>query len=403
MRKAKLFCTLMMAGALMTSLFVPAAAGENTAEEAAVTTEAAVAEEAAEAADDAQAAAEETAEAADAAQTAEEEVTEAVDPAQSETEGAAEAAGDDAEDTQQAAASIRVGAMVGPTAMGMVRLMEQAELGETQNTYEFADLMTDASAFVAPLASGELDIAALPSNLSSVLYNKTEGGIQVLAVNVLSVLNIVERGESINAVADLAGKSIYATGQGATPEAVLRYLLKENGVDPDADLEIHWCADTTEALSFITEDAEAIAMLPQPFVTAACAKVEDLRVALNLGEEWDKLENGCSIVTGVLAVRTEFAQAHPDEVAVFLDEYAASEEYVTGQPEEAAALIEKYGIVQSAAMAQKALPECGITFLTGEECKDALEGYLQILADTDPAMVGGKLPGENFYYTRVIG
>ena len=303
-----------------------------------------------------------------------------------------------AEETPAEDTVVRVGAMAGPTAMGMVRLMEEAGLGETENTYEFADLMTDASAFVAPLSAGELDIAALPSNLSSVLYNKTEGGIQVLAVNVLSVLNIVERGESINSLADLAGKSIYATGQGATPEAVLRYLLKENGVDPDADLEIHWCADTTEALSYITQDAEAIAMLPQPFVTAACAKVEDLRVALDLGAEWDSLDNGCSIVTGVLAVRREFAEAHPDEVAAFLDEYAASEQYVTEQPEEAAALIEKFGIVQSAAMAQKALPACGITFLSGEECKAALEGYLQILADTDPAMIGGKMPGEDFYY-----
>lgn len=220
----------------------------------------------------------------------------------------------------------------------------------------------------------------------------------MLAVNVLGVLNIVERGETLQSLEDLKGKSLYATGQGATPEAVLRYLLTENGIDPDADLTIQWCADTTEALSYITEDAQAIAMLPQPFVTAACAKVEDLRVALDLSEEWEKLDNGCEIVTGVLVVRRTFAQEYPEEVTAFLKEYQASVDYVTEDPEGTAALIEKYGIMASATLAQKALPGCSVTFLAAEEMKEVFSGYLEILFSSDPKIVGGKLPEEDFYF-----
>ncbi len=301
-------------------------------------------------------------------------------------------------ETQDSA--IRVGALSGPTAMGLVKLMEDAEEGNTRNRYAFADLMTEASASAAPLAAGELDIAAVPANLASVLYNKTDGGVRVLAVSVQSVLQIAARGDAIQTVPDLKGRILYAAGQGATPEYVLRYLLTENGLDPDADLEIRWCADTTEVLARVEKDPEAAAMLPQPFATAACAKTEGLHIVLDLGEEWDRLDNGCSIVTGVMAVRTAFAEEHPDLVDAFLEEYRASVQYTEEDPAGAAALIEKYGILGSAAIAERALPSCGIVCLTGEEEKDALSGYLQILYEQDPASVGGAMPGDDFYMNK---
>ena len=300
--------------------------------------------------------------------------------------------------TEEVSQVIHVGAMSGPTAMGMVRLMELSGLSQTVNTYEFADLMTDATAFAAPLSTGELDIAAVPANLAAALWNKTQGKIQVLGINVLSVLYIVERGDEIHSLEDLKGKKIYATGQGATPEAVLTYLLNAKEIDLQKDLEISWCTDTTEALSYIAEDEGAIAMLPQPFVTAACAKVEGLHPALNLGEEWENLGGQSRIVTGVLAVRTDFAAEHPQEVNAFLEEYAVSAAYPQEEPEKTAQLIEDYGIVASAALAQKALPACGITFITGEEMKETLSGYLEALFETNPALVGGAMPEESFYF-----
>lgn len=258
--------------------------------------------------------------------------------------------------------TIKVGALTGPTAMGMVKLMDDSDKGTSANKYEF-ELKSEASAFVAALAKGEIDIAAVPANLASVIYNNTDGGVKLLAINTLGVLYIVERGDSVKSLADLSGKTLYATGEGAAPEYALRYLLKENGLDGENAPNIQWCADTTEALSYISSDENAIAMLPQPFVTAAQAKVDGLRVAISLNDEWAKLDNGSAMVTGVVVCRSEFAEKYPRQLEKFMQEYEASVKYVQENTENAAALIGNYEIVK-APIAQKALPYCNITFIT---------------------------------------
>lgn len=293
---------------------------------------------------------------------------------------------------------IRIGAMSGPTAMGMVKLMANNEEGACANTYEFAELSTDPAAFVAPIAKGELDMAAVPANLAANLYQKTEGKVCVVAVNTLGVLYVVERGESVASIADLSGKKVYATGQGAVPEYTIRHLLKANDMDPDTDLSIQWCADTTEALSYVSSDENAIAILPQPFATAACAQVEGLRVALDLNEAWDALGENSQITTGVIVVRKQFLEEHKGQVEAFLKEYEASVAYTNENPSEAAALVEKYGIVAKAAIAEKAIPKCHIVFLSGDDMKDSLSGFLEVLYTENPESVGGAVPGEDFYY-----
>lgn len=294
--------------------------------------------------------------------------------------------------------TVRVGAMSGPTAMGMVKLMSDSESGTTANTYEFADLSTDAQAMVTPIAQGELDIAAVPANLASVLYSKTNGGVKVLAVNTLGVLNLLEKGDTISGIKDLAGHKLYATGQSAVPEYVIRYLLSSNGIDPDKDVEIQWCSDTTEALSYLKEEDGAIAVLPQPFAAAAMAQIEGLRLVEDLNDAWDELDTGSRITTGVIVARTEFADEHPEAVEKFLSEYADSVAYTESNVSDSAALIEKYGIVAKAAIAEKALPKCHIVCLTGDEMKTALSGFLTVLYNQNPAAVGGALPGDDFYY-----
>lgn len=296
------------------------------------------------------------------------------------------------------ATPIRIGALQGPTAFGLVKLKEDADNGATENAYEFQDFSTDPSTFVAPLAKGEIEIAAVPANLASVIYNNSEGKVRLLAINNLGVLSIVERGETVSSIADLAGKTVYATGQGATPEYTLRYLLKANNIDPDNDVTIQFCADTTEALSFINGDEAAIAMLPQPFVTAALGQVEGLRVALDLNDEWAALDNGCSIVTGVIVANTAFVESNPEAVETFMKEYEASMTYAQENVEDNAALIEKFGIVAKAPVAVKAFPGCHLSLMTGSEMQATMAGYLQILFDENPAAVGGKLPADDFYY-----
>ncbi len=297
--------------------------------------------------------------------------------------------------------TIRVGALKGPTAMGMVKLMDDAEAGNTANQYEFT-IAAAIDEITPKIVQGQFDIAAMPANVSSVLYNNTDGAVSVLAVNTLGVIYIVETGESVQSAADLKGKTIYASGKGATPEYALNYVLKQNGIDPEKDVTIEYKSEHAECAAALAEAENGIAMLPQPFVTTAQVKNDKIRIALDMTEEWEKVQTGedkSALITGVVVVRNEFLQAHPEAVAAFMDEYKASTEYVTANVEEAAALIEKYDIVP-AAVAQKALPYCNITFIEGQDMKTQLGGYLNTLFEQNADAVGGTLPDEGFYYLR---
>ncbi|MBQ7283457.1 MAG: ABC transporter substrate-binding protein [Oscillospiraceae bacterium] len=293
---------------------------------------------------------------------------------------------------------INLAGMSGPTSMGLVGMLDKSAKGETVNNYNFT-LAGAADEITPKLVKGELDIAAVPANLASVLYNNTEGKIQILAINNLGVLYVVEQGETIKTFADLKGKTIYSTGKGTTPEYALNYLLTQNGVDPAADVTIEWKSEAAEIVAVLKQNPDAIAVLPQPFVTAAQSQVEGLKVALSFNDEWNALGNGSSLVTGVIVARKAFVEENPAQVAAFLDEFKASTEYINTNVEEGAVLVENL-IGVKAGVAKKAIPNCNIKFFEGEEMKAVVSGYLQTLFDQNPKAVGGKMPADDFYYAR---
>ena len=289
-------------------------------------------------------------------------------------------------------ATLRIAGLKGPTTMGLVNLMAD----EVASSYDFT-MYGAADEIVPLLVKGDLDAAAVPANLAATLYNKTNGAVEVACINTLGVLYIVENGETVNSVADLKGQTIVTTGKGTTPEYGLRYVLSENGVDPDSDVTIEYCSEATEALSKVQAGEATIAMLPQPFVTSALSQVEGLRVALDMNEEWQKVA-GSKLVTGVLVVRKDAVENDPEAFASFMEGYAASVEAANSDLEGTAALCEQYGVVAKAALAQKALPQCNIVFETGDEMKADLETYFNVLYAADPTRVGGTLPADYFYY-----
>ncbi len=297
--------------------------------------------------------------------------------------------------------SATVMALKGPTAMGMVSLMNQADQGEiTDENYNF-QIVASPDEVTPAIAQGTADIAAVPANLASVLYQKTDGSVQVLTINTLGVLYLVENGDQIQNISDLKGKTIYASGKGATPEYALNYILKESGLTPGEDVQIEWKSEHTECVAALAEHEDAIALLPQPFVTTAQSKNDSLRVALDLTEEWDNIqkENGgnSSLVTGVTVVRTEFVQEHPEIVEDFMERYQESVTFVNDHAEEAAKMIGNYDIIPEE-IAKKALPECNIVYIDGAEMKEKLSGYLEVLKQENPQAVGGTLPTDEFYY-----
>ena len=290
--------------------------------------------------------------------------------------------------------SIKVAALKGPTAMGLTKLMDDDE--KNNLPYEFT--IAGAADEITPLiAQGKVDFACVPANLGAVLYKKTEGKISALAVNTLGVLYICENGDTVKSVADLKGKTIYSSGKGATPEYALNFILKSNGIENDVNIE--WKSEHSECLAALLANENAVAMLPQPFVTTAQMKNEGVRVAIDLNDAWDDLNLSSTLLTGIVVVRKEFAENNPDAVKDFLERYSASVKFVNENIDEAAELIGKYDIVP-AAVAKKAIPSCHIVCISGDEMKSKLSGYLQMLFEQLPASIGGAMPADDFYYTK---
>lgn len=320
------------------------------------------------------------------------EVTETAEVQDREEDGEEIEAEDVQEDTADITKTISVGALKGPTAMGMAEMLDDDD-------YEFT-IVASPDEIVPMIVQGKLDVAAVPANLASMLYQKTEHQVSVLAVNTLGVLYLLENGDSIQSVEDLRGKTIYASGKGATPEYALNSVLTANGIDPQNDVTIEYKSEHAEVVAALTQDTTAVGMLPQPFVTTALMKNDQLRVALDLNELWEAAQtDGSGLVTGVLIAQNSFIEENKDAINDFMDDYKESVAFVNEDTESAATIIGAHDIV-AAEVALKAIPECSIVYIEGEEMKTMLSGYLNTLLEQNPEVIGGSLPDDGFYYQR---
>lgn len=303
--------------------------------------------------------------------------------------------------------TVHLGLLSGPTGMGAAKMLADNDATYAQveaGTYEGGTLLRyevtlgsdPANDIVPRLTNGELDIAAIPTNLAATLYNRTDGGIKLLALNTLGVLHILENGDTVNSLADLEGRTLYATGQGSNPEYVLNYLLEANGLDPAADVDIQWLASEELTARMASGDID-LCMLPVPAATTVMMQNSDVRDAIDLNDAWTESGAQGTFTMGCLVARTEWLEDNSELVPGILEEYAASIDYANSNPEEAAALIEQYGIVPKAAVAQAAIPQANMVCITGEDMK-GIADYYQVLFDADPTSIGGAIPGEDFYY-----
>jgi NitT/TauT family transport system substrate-binding protein len=293
-------------------------------------------------------------------------------------------------------ADINVAVIKGPTGVGMAKLMDDSSKGNAKNNYTFT-LAASPDEVVPKIVTGEIDIAAIPTNLAVTLYKKTNGNIRMLAVNTLGVLHILENGDSVKTVADLKGKTIYSMGQGANPEYILRHILSKNDIDPDKDVKIEFVGTNDELVGAIVSGKANIAMVPEPAATTVLSKVSTLRRALDVNKVWEAAVGESSLMMGCVVVRADFLKENEAAVKNFLKEYKESIKFCDNVTE-AAKLCEAQGIIPSAAIAEAAIPNCNIVYSDGSDMKNRISGYFKILYDANPASIGGELPSDDLYY-----
>lgn len=287
------------------------------------------------------------------------------------------------------AKNIRIGSLKGPTSIGLMKMMDDT-------SYSF-ELATTADELLPKMISGDLDIALVPANVSSVLYNKSEGAVQVIDINTLGVLYAVSADDSIASVKDLVGKNVYITNKGTTPDYITQYLLKANGIDI-SDVNIEYKSESAEVAAILNSDPEAVGILPQPFVTACMLKNDSLKDVLDLTAEWDKINPDSQLLTGVTIVRKEFLENNKDAVMRFMKDHEESVEYAVSNVEDTAGKVVEAGIIEKEPLAVKAIPKCNVVYIDGSKMQNDLMGYLEVLYELDPSSVGGKLPNDDFYY-----
>ena len=291
---------------------------------------------------------------------------------------------------------VNLATLKGPTGIGMTWLLDSADKGTALNDYTYT-IAAAPDEITGKLINGAIDIAALPTNAAANLYQKTEGKVKLLALNTLGVLYILENGEKVNGVADLKGLTIGASGQGAVPEFALNYILTENGIDPEKDVEIKWFDEHSELAAQMLSGKVNVAIVPEPFVTTITMQNKDIRVALNVTDEWDKVAD-CALSMGCIVVRTEFAEKNPKAVENFIKEYEISVENTNNNIDETADLCVKYEIVAKKPIAVAAIPRCNIVNVTGDDMKNQIKGFYDLLFSFKAGLIGGALPDENFYY-----
>lgn len=288
-----------------------------------------------------------------------------------------------------------VACMTGPTGIGMAKLMADSAAGTTANNYSFT-VASAATEINAKFINGEINIASVPTNVAATLFNKTGGKVKMLAVNTYGVLSVLEKGNTITSVADLKGKTIYSTGKGQNPEYILKYILTENGIDPENDVTINFVSSEDLVAKLISGEAE-VAMAPEPAATTVMVKNAELTRVLSINDEWAKVSDS-KLMMGCVIALDSYVEANTAAVEKFLEEYSASVSFASTDVDEAAKYCATYKITASEAIAKKAIPTCNLCYVTGTEMKNNVNGYYNVLFNADPTSIGGALPTDALYY-----
>lgn len=302
------------------------------------------------------------------------------------------------ENTNTEKVKVNIYGIAGPTGIGMADLMSKSKANKTEFDYNF-NIVGSNEEIVAKISNGEADIAAVATNLASSLYNKTSGKVKVLAINTLGVLSVISKGEDVNSIADLKGKTIYTTGQGANPEYIITNILEKNNLKVGKDVELKFVTQPTELVTKVVTSEKAIVIAPQPVATTITIKDSNAKIVIDINDEWEKITD-TALVMGCVIARKEFVEKNPQAVDTFLKEYKASIKATNEDIDNVAKLCEEYTLAASATIAKKAIPYCHIVFQDSKEMKTNLKAYLEFLHSKNPASIGGKLPNESFYYAK---
>lgn len=284
----------------------------------------------------------------------------------------------------------KVAVLNGPTGLGLSKFKNDRSYAYT------VDYHSDPQEIVPLVIKGEVDIAAVPLNLAANIYKKTNGAVQMIAISTLGVLHVLSADESIKNVADLKGKTVYATGQGSTPEYIINYILEKNGIDPEKDIDLQYKSAHNELATLAVEGKAEICILPEYFATKVALKSEKMKKVIDLTDEWNKVSEA-QLAMGCYIARKEYIEANPEIIAEFIDFAEISTNYVNEIMLSTSFLLSEK-LFETKEEAEQAVKGSNMVMITGEEMKQIAASNFEVLYNAAPAAVGGELPNDALYY-----
>lgn len=290
---------------------------------------------------------------------------------------------------------IKIYALSGTTAMGMAQMISNAENDTDEMNYNI-EIFNAADKITNAVITGECAIAALPTNVAAKLYKKSEGGVQLLALNTLGVLYVLDTTGSINTLSDLSGKTVYIPGGGSNPEYITAALINGAGIS-NVTLDTTSYPDPNALQVALAAGKVSIAVLPEPKVSVVTGSAQNVKVAIDLTAEWEKIYGENTLVQGCLVINKAFADEHPAEVKKFLQDYEASVNFISQGSDEAVGMVVDTGIIPKAPLVKKALPKCNLCCITGNDMKDSIGVFYEKIFALDKQSIGA-MPDDGFYY-----
>jgi len=290
---------------------------------------------------------------------------------------------------------IKVVTPAGATAISIVKPMKDTqEIGGTKVLYE---VVPSTDLIVARLTAKEADFAIVPVNLAAQLYRK-QMPYSLTSVVTWGNLFIVSS-EELEGWDAMKGQDIYLMGKGLVPDIVFRTLLKENGLDPDKDVNLIYLSGATELAPNFISGKSRISMLPEPSLTTVKMKKSDTHVYLDLQEEWKKaFGTDAGYPQAGILVKNDLIKCNPGLVKQYLGILEEGMNWLNENPKDAGAYAEELNLDLPAAVVEKSIPGNNIQHKYISDVKDQLNDFYRVLFDFSPETVGGELPDNGLYY-----
>ncbi len=286
----------------------------------------------------------------------------------------------------------------------LIRMVNSGALNDVVDKVEFK-VWKNPDQMRALVLSGDVDFIATPTNVAANLYNRG-ADIRLLNVSIWGVLWMVSRDNSLKTLADFKDKEIAMPFRGDMPDIIFSKLAKESGLDPKKDFKLRYVSNPLDAMQLLILRRVDHALLAEPAVSMALRKTQsypmkiiapDLYRSVDLQKEWGRLlKRKSSIPQAGMALINKKLDKHI--IQRFIEEYEKATNWCLEYPDEAGKIVAEHIELLTPEAVSDSIKVSQFKHVSANDARVELDYFFNILLESTPAVIGGKLPDDGFFY-----